>query len=135
MPAPQYAREIPQRYRFEGARCRACGKVAFPPRRVCPGCHGEAFDACVLPDEGTLVTWTVIHVAPRGFSRQTPYVVGIVELEGGARVTAQIVDASPAELDFGVHLRRVLRKVGAEGDGGIIQYGYKFVMARQEDAP
>ena len=32
MPAPQYAREIPQRYRLEAARCTSCQKVAFPPR-------------------------------------------------------------------------------------------------------
>ena len=45
-----------------------------------------------LSDEGNLVTWTVIHVAPRGFLGQTPYIVGIVELDQGVRVTAQIAD-------------------------------------------
>jgi uncharacterized OB-fold protein len=129
MPAPQYAREIPQRYRFEAGRCRACAKVAFPPRVVCPSCRGEDFEPVVLSDQGKLVTWTVLHVAPRGFAGQTPYIVGIVELDGGVRVTAQIVDVDPGELDFGTPLRRVLRKLRTEGPDGIIQYGYKFVVA------
>jgi uncharacterized OB-fold protein len=81
-----------------------------------------------LPERGTLVTWTVVHVAPRGFSGQTPYIVGIIEL-GGVQVTAQIVDADPRDLAFGTPLRRVFRKLGAEGEGGILRYGYKFVPA------
>jgi uncharacterized OB-fold protein len=127
MPAPQYAREIPQRYRFEAAKCRACGAIAFPLRRVCRACRGESFEPMTLPDEGTLVTWTVIRVPPAEFAMQAPYVVGIVEL-GGVRVTAQIADAAPEELDFGLRVRRVLRKMGAEGEGGILRYGYKFVI-------
>jgi scaffold protein (connect acetoacetyl-CoA thiolase and HMG-CoA synthase) len=130
MPAPRYAREIPQRYRFEATRCQNCRKVAFPPRQVCPGCRGEALEAVVLSDEGTLATWTVIHVAPRGFAMQTPYVVGIIELPEGVRVTAQVVDADPSELDFGTRVRRVLRRLSEEDEGGIIHYGYKFVLAR-----
>jgi uncharacterized OB-fold protein len=129
MPAPQYAREIPQRYRLEAGRCRACGKIAFPPRRICPGCHGESLETITLSGEGKLVTWTIIHVAPRDFAVQAPYVVGIVELDEGVRVTAQIVDCIAEELEFGTRLRRVLRRLRTEGEGGIIQYGYKFVPA------
>jgi uncharacterized OB-fold protein len=128
MPAPQYAREIPQRYRMEASRCQTCGRLAFPPRRSCPGCRGDAFEPVTLPEHGTLVSWTVIHVAPRGFSGQTPYIVGIVDL-GGVRVTAQIADTDARELSFGTPVRRVFRKLGAEGEGGILRYGYKFVLA------
>ncbi len=131
MSAPRYAREIPQRYRFEAARCCECRKVSFPPRPVCPGCRSERSEPVVLSDEGKLVTWTVVRVAPTPFAMQAPYVVGIVELDQGVRVTAQIADASPDELDFGTLVRRVLRKLRAEDDGGIIEYGYKFVLARR----
>ena len=30
MPSPRYWREIPARYRLEGARCKSCGKVDYP---------------------------------------------------------------------------------------------------------
>ena len=126
MPAPQYAREIPQRYRLEAARCGACSKIAFPPRRVCPSCHGESFETVTLSGEGKVVSWTVIHVAPDDFATQAPYVVAIVELAEGVRLTAQIVDCSTEDLDFGTPVRSVLRRLSTEGDGGIIRYGYKF---------
>ena len=77
------------------------------------------------------MTWTVVRVAPSAFELQAPYAVAIVELEEGVRVTAQIADARPDELDFDTPVRRVLRKLRAEDDGGIIEYGYKFVLARR----
>ena len=131
MSAPRYAREIPQRYRFEAARCSECRKISFPPRAVCAVCGSEASEPATLSDQGKIVTWTVVRVAPSAFAMQAPYVVGIVELDEGVRVTAQIADALPDELDFGTPVRRVLRRLRAEDDGGIIEYGYKFVLARR----
>ena len=130
MPSAQYAREIPQRYRMEAARCASCRTVTFPPGKICPRCRSRDFEKVTLADEGKLVTWTVIHVAPERFAIQTPYVVGIVELDHGIRVTAQIVDCDPEELELGQGVRRTLRRIATEGRGGIIHYGYKFVLAR-----
>jgi uncharacterized OB-fold protein len=44
------------------------------------------------------------------------------------RLTAQIVDADASQLEFGTPVRRVFRKLGSEGDAGILRYGYKFVL-------
>ena len=130
MPAAQYAREIPRRYRLEGGRCAGCSKVLFPPRDVCPACKKREIVPVQLPREGTLVTWTVIHVAPAGFALETPYVVGIVDL-GEVRVTAQIADCNADELVVGTRVSAVLRRLGVEGEGGIVRYGYKFVVMRE----
>jgi uncharacterized OB-fold protein len=129
MPSPSYAREIAQRYRMQAGRCASCADVAFPPKKICPRCRGERIDPVALPDEGTLVTWTVIHSAPEKLAVQTPYVVAIVDMGNGIKVTAQIVDCDPAELSAGCKLRRMLRRISAEGKAGIIHYGYKFVPA------
>ena len=54
-------REIPQRYRMEAGKCTSCGKVWFPPRRICSDCKGREFTNVVLPDEGEVETYTVIR--------------------------------------------------------------------------
>jgi uncharacterized OB-fold protein len=54
----------------------------------------------------------------------------MVDLGDGVSVTAQIVDCDPTELSTGVKVRRTLRRVSTEGKAGIINYGYKFVLAR-----
>ncbi len=128
MISARYAREIPQRYRLEAAKCKSCGNVAFPPRIICPNCKGRAFETIALNDEGRLLSYTVVRVGSEKFSKQTPYAVGIIELDGGVRITAQIADVEPDELQVGQNVRIVFRKIQEDGKAGILCYGYKAVV-------
>lgn len=130
MPAARYAREIPRRYRLEAARCTQCERVSFPPRKICPGCRGRSFEPTRLSREGTLLTWTVVHVAPEALALQAPYIVAIVELGEGVRVTAQLADCEPDELEVGMKVHHTFRRIGSEAEHGILLYGYKFTLAR-----
>lgn len=130
MKSPRYTREIPQRYRLEAAKCQSCGKIHFPPRVICPGCKSRNFKVVKLQDEGRVLTYTIIHVAPDQFETQTPYVVAIVELNGGVKITSQIVDCTLDELKIGDKVRVVFRKVQQDGRSGILCYGYKCVLLR-----
>lgn len=124
--AARYAREIPQRYRLEGAQCRKCQKVHFPPRRVCPGCGGREFAMKALPGEGTIDTFTVIRTAPAAFADQVPYALAIVNL-GGTRVTMQVADCEIDKLAIGQKVRVEFRKIQADGEAGLNCYGHKAV--------
>lgn len=123
----RYWREIPQRYRYEAATCVTCGKIHFPPRLVCSACRGTTFARTTLAPEGAVETFTIIRVPPAGFTAETPYAVGIVRLDDGVKVTAQIVDVDLDELQIGQRVRIEFRRVQKEGEAGILCYGYKFV--------
>ena len=123
----RYWREIPQRYRYEAAKCDTCGMVHFPPRLVCRGCRGTTFTKTTLAPEGAVETFTIIRVPPTGFTAEAPYAVGIVKLDDGVKVTAQIVDADLETLAIGQRVRIEFRRVQKEGEAGILCYGYKFV--------
>jgi uncharacterized OB-fold protein len=127
----RYWREIPQRYRLEAGKCSSCGKVWFPPRRVCghEGCTGREFETVVLPDEGRVVTHTVIHVGPTGFGDLQPYAMGLVELTDGTRIMSQIVDVDPVEVKIDMPVRVEFRLISEEGESGVLKYGYKCVPA------
>jgi uncharacterized OB-fold protein len=130
MPTPSRNwREIPQRYRFEAEKCGSCGAIAFPPRTVCPACGGRTFQPVRLAESGRLLTYTIIRVAPAGFEDQSPYALGIAELEDGVKLTAQVVDCDFAALHVGMRVRLEFRKISEDGAAGIIHYGYKFVPA------
>lgn len=127
MSAPNYVREIPQHHRLEAGKCAKCGKIYYPPRQVCPECHGREFDTVQLSREGKIVTYTVIHVGPSQFASQTPYAMGIIEVAPGARLMTQIVDCDPDKLQIGMPVKLEFRKVLEDGEAGIIKYGYKAV--------
>ncbi|MBM3293016.1 MAG: Zn-ribbon domain-containing OB-fold protein [Candidatus Aminicenantes bacterium] len=130
MPTPsKHWREIPQRYRLEAGKCTRCGYVAFPPRLVCPECGNREFAPVKLAETGTLLTYTVVRVAPGGFEDEAPYAVGIAELADGVKLTAQVADCAFADLKVGLKVRLEFRKLSEDGAAGVIAYGYKFVPA------
>jgi hypothetical protein len=131
MPSPGYWREIPNRYRLEAGRCRGCGKVVYPARRVCPACRGRAFDRTALSRTATVVTSTVVHVPPGDLLMEAPYAVAVVESPEGARFAMQIVDCDPACVVPGLQVNLEFRLIRREGREGILCYGYKGVPAPQ----
>jgi len=62
---------------------------------------------------------------------EAPYIVGIVELDEGPKVTAQIVDAREEELKIGMPVKMVFRRLRVDGDEGLIHYGFKFTPVRE----
>lgn len=129
MPSPRYWREIPQRYRLEAGKCKKCGKILFPPRLICPKCGAKEFEKIKLSDEGKIVTFTTIRIAPEQFSTQIPYVVAIVETKEGARITTQIVDCKNDDVEIGKPVKLVFRKLQKESKTGILCYGYKAILS------
>jgi uncharacterized OB-fold protein len=129
MPSPRYWREVPSRYRLEAVRCRGCGKVSFPARRICPKCRGEDFEQTALSRQGKVVTSTVIHVPPDEFLMEAPYAVALVETPEGARLMTQVVDCDPDTVLPGMEISLEFRLIRKEGHGGIRCYGHKGVPA------
>lgn len=78
----------PQLY---GTVCNDCGAKVFPPTHVCPECMSENVSDIELSHEGTLYSWSVVHVAPKNW--RVPYVAGYVDLPEGVRVFTHIVGA------------------------------------------
>ncbi len=128
MISPGYFREIPQRYRLEAGRCKNCGKIYFPPRTHCGECNSNEFETIKLSDLGKILTYTVIRVGPSNFSQETPYAVGIVEVNDGVRLTMQIADVDVNKVEIGQKVKIIFRKIQDEGKSGLHCYGYKAVV-------
>jgi len=127
MKVARHWRETPERYRLEASKCSKCGNILFPSRLICPECSGREFETIRLSGKGQLATFTIIRVAPTGFGDLAPYAVGIVKLDEGIHIMAQITDCNPETLKIGDHLITKFRRINQEGKTGMIMYGYKFV--------
>jgi uncharacterized OB-fold protein len=92
--------------------------------------RNQKYIATMLGREGNIVSWTVIRVPPAGFSNLAPYPVVIVDLVGGERITAQLVDPPAVEAGWtekliGMRVRVVVRRIREPTTEGIIPYGIK----------
>ncbi len=73
-------------------RCRSCGTLHYPFRMRCKECGNLEFfefDPEPLPMTGTLLTFTHVHNLPAAYEVER-LGLGVVELEGGVRVTGQV---------------------------------------------
>lgn len=130
MSVARFWRKIPQRYNLIGTRCESCGRHYFPPRSFCPDCRrGGKIVEYRFPGTGKIVTYTVIRAASEQFENTTPYVLAIIQLDEGPRLTSQVV-AKPGEVAVGTRVRSVFRRIMADGDSGVIHYGTKFVPVK-----
>ena len=115
-----------QRYQLIGNRCVNCGSKFFPPRRVCTECRGTEFEPFQFSGKGVLYSYTTLRQPPAGFETQAPYPVGMIKLDEGPMVEAQLTDLNPDELEVGLRVEMVTRKLREDGEAGLIIYGYKF---------
>jgi uncharacterized OB-fold protein len=111
-------------YRLEGQRCPACRNLQFPPRPACRVCRGRALEPYRLSGRGTVYSHAEVAQAPRGFA--APYLVALVRLEEGLLVTAQLTDVDPGEVEIGLPVEMVTRRLQEHGPHGYLVYGYKF---------
>ncbi len=111
-------------HKLMGSRCQACDQLYLPPRPLCPECYAADMEWVELSGEGKLLAFTIVHIAPTamieaGYDRVNPYCAGVVELEDGPAISAQIlgVDAArPQEIEIGTPLRLAFVERG-EGEG------------------
>lgn len=97
------------------ARCTGCGTCRLPPTPLCWVCRSRQV-IWKLPGTGTVYTFTVVrHALHPDLVPISPYVTGLVELDGtqgaGARMLANIVDCVPDEVFIGMELEVIFEHI------------------------
>jgi uncharacterized protein len=87
-------------------RCADCGTLRHPPGPVCPSCRSFEWDTLESSRRGTLHSFTVIH-HPQDPAFTYPLAVGLVDLEEGTRLVADIEGVDPEDLRLGMDLEVV----------------------------
>ena len=87
-------------------RCQDCGILRYPVSPVCHGCLSGRAEWEQLSGNGTLGTWIVVEQATGNpaWQDEVPYVVALVNLKEGPRLTTNIVSIDPGELKYGMPL-------------------------------
>jgi len=131
IPLPVYQASLDQRIAFEGERCIECGEIAFPPVEACRHCKStNEFESIRLSGKGTVYSYTVISPgsAPPEFAAQADadgrYVVAIIQLTEGPKITAQLIDIDPGDVEIGLPVAGTVRRLYEEE--GVVRYGFKF---------
>jgi uncharacterized OB-fold protein len=89
-------------------RCQECGYYNHPPSPICPACHSKNLAFDVVSGRASLWTYTVNYQAWMP-GPELPYILAIVALpeQEGLRLTTNLVDVAPEDLEIGMPLEVV----------------------------
>ena len=90
-----------------GSKCMKCGEISFPPRADCINCMSSDFEWTEYSGKGTLHTFTTIYIAPTGFDDIAPYIIGVLDLDGGGRLLGWIEELEEEEIKIGMKMKAV----------------------------
>ncbi len=114
VPATVHFRERDDDISFHGQRCTVCGTMHFPACRVCYSCHTkDSFEPVRLSDRpGRVMSYSFDHFFP---SPEPPLIVGMCEVDNGARVYVQMCEAEQGDLRCDLPVEFVFRKIHDAG--------------------
>ena len=87
------------------AKCVDCGTVLLPPKPMCTKCFSLNLKWIKHQKTGTLLSYSVIHVAPKQFESMVPYIVGIVKFENGRCLPGIICNVSAEKIKVGINVK------------------------------
>ncbi len=111
-PRPRPAITQDNAFWFEGTRahrlliqrCASCGTLRHPPLPACGKCGSLEWDTVEASGRGTLFSFVVVHY-PQVPAFEYPLPIGLVELEEGTRVVANIGGVEPDDIEVGMALQ------------------------------
>ena len=83
--------------------CKACGKLHYYPRTICPHCLNSDTDWVEASGKGTIYTYSVMR------RTETPYVIAYVTLEEGVTMLSNIVECDVDDVAVGQTVEVVFR--------------------------
>lgn len=126
MELPRYHRLRSTFYRLQATRCSSCRALHFPPRSRCHLCGSDDPNELQLSGQGHVLSFTRVFQPARGFRDAAGEVTALIELREGLRLIAQLTDVNPEEVEPGLEVEMVVRRLRADQEQGVIVYGYKF---------
>ena len=111
-PRPRPAITQDNAFWFEGARahtlliqhCTSCGTLRHPPLPACAVCGSLEWDSVESSGRGTLYSYVVVHY-PQVPSFEYPLPIGLIELEEGTRLVANLEGMDDGAIEIGMHLQ------------------------------
>jgi uncharacterized protein len=104
-----------KRHELLTQRCKDCRQYIFYPRSHCPHCFSLALEWLKCSGRGKVYSYTIIRrAALPGFAQDVPYILAIIELEEGPRLTSNIVGCKPEEVRIDMPVMAVFEDVTPE---------------------
>lgn len=94
--------EALQHKKLMGSKCKNCGEIWAPPRKLCTKCNTVDMEWFEFSGNGEVAAFSCIGVgskffADKGYSIRKPYCFSVVKLEEGPMISGQLIGIDEVE--------------------------------------
>lgn len=95
---------------LHGYKCKSCGGIQYPQRRICQYCQTkDNFEDIRLSDKkGTLFTYSMDE---RAYELDLPKVISVIDIDGGGRFYTSLTDRDISKVEVGMTVEFTFRKL------------------------
>ncbi len=94
-------------------QCSDCGKLRHPPGPMCGRCQSTRWESIEASGRGSVHSYTILH-HPQVPGYEFPLPVGLIDLEEGVRVVANLRGVAPEDIHIGMKVECVFEEVDEE---------------------
>lgn len=91
-------------------RCKGCGTLRHPPRPMCGSCQSLEWDSVESSLEGEVFSYTELSY-PKFPGYPDPLLCGLIQLQEGTRLVANIVGCEPQRVHVGMKVKGKVERV------------------------
>jgi len=87
-----------------GSKCKKCGAVDVPPRKLCIKCNSTDVDWIEMSGNGKIAAYSCISVGTtfmveKGYSMKKPYCFSVIKLDEGPMISGQLLGVDESKPD------------------------------------
>jgi len=127
----QLWRERESLYKLHASKCKQCGWIEFPIRRICPKCHSKDDNEKVrlLDQKVKLYSFSTDTIPTIPEVTDPPLGRAIIDFEGGTRMELEMTDfGNIQDLKVGQPMEMTFRRLERQGD--VAAYAWKCKPVR-----
>ena len=108
-------------------KCTTCSAIFLDRRSACPNCGNSEFASQDLATTGVVRSFAIVQQAPPGVP--VPFVAGIIDLDGGGHVKANIINVEPfpENVELGQKVKLATWVAGTDDEGTeAVSFGFEL---------
>ena len=116
-----------------GSKCKKCGAIDVPPRKLCIKCSSTDGEWIEMSGKGKIAAFSCIGVGTtfmvnKGYSMKKPYCFSVIELEEGPMVSGQLIgvdETKPDNIKINTHVQAIFLETELKGGEIRVDLGFK----------
>ncbi|MFW9969488.1 MAG: Zn-ribbon domain-containing OB-fold protein [Candidatus Odinarchaeota archaeon] len=116
-----------------GSKCKKCGALDVPPRKLCIKCNSTDVEWFEMSGRGRIAAFSCIGVGAtfmvkKGYSMKKPYCFSVIKLEEGPMISGQLIgvdEKKPETIKIDSPVKAIFLETELEGGEIRVDLGFE----------